>query len=80
MPHSMCLLQKCFDYLTFLQFCMKFYDLLPISVEKFNDRNCIESVVVPLLSNVQLCDSMNCSKPHFPILHYNLEFAQIHVH
>ena len=27
-----------------------------------------------------LCDPMNCSTPGFPVLHYLLEFAQIHAH
>ena len=27
-----------------------------------------------------LCDPMDCSTPGFPVLHYLLEFAQIHVH
>ena len=27
-----------------------------------------------------LCDRMNCSMSGFPVLHYLLEFAQIHVH
>ena len=27
-----------------------------------------------------LCDPMECSKPGFPVLHYLLEFAQVHVH
>ena len=27
-----------------------------------------------------LCDPMNCIMPGFPVLHYLLEFAQIHVH
>ena len=27
-----------------------------------------------------LCDSMDCSTPGFPVLHYLLEFSQIHVH
>ena len=27
-----------------------------------------------------LCDSMNCSTPGFPVLHYLLEFAQTQVH
>ena len=31
-------------------------------------------------SCVQLCDSMNCSTPGFPVLHHLPEFAQIHVH
>ena len=31
-------------------------------------------------SCLTLCDPMNCSTPGFPILHYLLEFAQIHAH
>ena len=27
-----------------------------------------------------LCDPMDCSTPGFPVLHYLLELAQIHVH
>ena len=27
-----------------------------------------------------LCDPMDCSTPGFPVLHYLLEFAQIHAH
>ena len=27
-----------------------------------------------------LCETMNCSMPNFPVLHYLLEFAQTHVH
>ena len=27
-----------------------------------------------------LCDPMDCGMPGFPVLHYLLEFAQIHVH
>ena len=27
-----------------------------------------------------LCDPMDCSMPGFPVLHYLLEFAQIHLH
>ena len=27
-----------------------------------------------------LCDHVNCSRPGSPVLHYLLEFAQIHVH
>ena len=27
-----------------------------------------------------LCDSMNCSTPGCPVLHYLLEFAQTHIH
>ena len=32
------------------------------------------------MSYLTLCDPMDCSKPGFPVLHYCLEFAQIHVH
>ena len=31
-------------------------------------------------SCVTLCDSMDCSMPGFPFLHYLSEFAQVHVH
>ena len=27
-----------------------------------------------------LCEPMNCSTPDFPVLHYPLKFAQVHVH
>ena len=27
-----------------------------------------------------LCNAMNCSRPGFSVLHYFLEFAQVHVH
>ena len=27
-----------------------------------------------------LCNTMDCSMPGFPVLHYLLEFAQTHVH
>ena len=32
--------------------------------------------VVQLLSCVQLCDPMDCSKPGFPVLHHLMELAQ----
>ena len=35
---------------------------------------------VELLSSVQLCDTMDCSTPGFPVLHHVPEFAQNHVH
>ena len=39
------------------------------------------TVVLQSLSPVWLfCDPMDCSTPGLPILHYFLEFAQIHVH
>ena len=31
-------------------------------------------------SCLTLCDTMDCSTPGFPVLHYLLEFAQTHVH
>ena len=34
--------------------------------------------VAPLC--LTLCDSMDCSTPGFPVLHYLLELAQMHVH
>ena len=40
----------------------------------------ISFVVVQSLSHVQLCDSMDCSTPDFPVLHHFLEFALTHVH
>jgi len=31
-------------------------------------------------SCLTLCDLMDCNMPGFPVLHYPLEFAQIHIH
>ena len=31
-------------------------------------------------SCLTLCDLMDCNMPGFPVLHYLLEFAQIHIH
>ena len=31
-------------------------------------------------SCLTLCDPIDCSTPEFPVLHYLLKFAQIHVH
>ena len=39
-----------------------------------------EFVVVHSLSCPTLCDPVDCSKPDSSVLHYLLEFAQIHVH
>ena len=33
-----------------------------------------------LLLLSQLCDSMDCNMPGLPVLHYLLEFAQVHIH
>ena len=37
-------------------------------------------VIVQLLSCVRLCNPVDCSTPSSSVLHYLLEFAQIHVH
>ena len=37
-------------------------------------------VVVQPLSHVWLCDPMECPTPGFPVLHYLLEVAPIHIH
>ena len=37
-------------------------------------------VVVPSLDRVWLWDPMDCSTPGFPVFHYLLKFAKIHVH
>ena len=39
-----------------------------------------EFVVVQSLSCPTLCDPVDCSKPDSSVLHYLLEFSQIHVH
>ena len=43
-------------------------------------RLCCCFPIVQFLSHVWLCDPMDCSTPGSPVLHYLLEFAQIHVH
>ena len=40
-------------------------------------KSCYRSVAKLCMT---LCDSMDCSMPGFSILHYLLEFAQIHIH
>ena len=35
---------------------------------------------LPLLFSLTLCNSIDCSMPGSPVLHYLLEFAQTHVH
>ena len=35
------------------------------------------AIIVQLLSCVQLCDPMDCSRSAFPVLHYLLEFTHI---
>ena len=39
----------------------------------------LEQIVI-VQSCLTLCDTMDCSMPGFPVLHYLLEFAQNHVH
>ena len=43
-------------------------------------KNTFSVVVVQSLSRVWLCDPLDCSIPGLPVLHYLLEFAQIHVY
>ena len=40
----------------------------------------LRSVIVQLLSHVQLWDPMDCSTPGLPVLHHLLELAQTQVH
>ena len=47
------------------------------SEERMGINYCCCSVAQLCLS---LCDSMDCSTPGFPVLHYLPEFVQIHVH
>ena len=58
-------------------------DFLKVS-ELANSKPKIQFSVFPIviqsLSCMTLCDLMNCSTLGFPVLHYLLEFAQIHVH
>ena len=59
--------------LTNLQYCSGF----AIQKNFFNERGCCFSVAKTCPT---LCDPMDCSMPNTPVLHYLLEFAQIHVH
>ena len=38
------------------------------------------AVLVQSLCHVRFCDAKDCSTPGSSVLHYLLEFAQIHVH
>ena len=42
--------------------------------------DCVNGFVVQSLSRLTLCNPMGCSTPRSPVLHYLLEFVQIHVH
>ena len=53
---------------------------LRVLLEDRNPMLMIVVVVVEPLSQVQLCNLMDCSMPGFPVLHYLPEFAQTHVH
>ena len=44
-----------------------------------SEKVCFVVVVVQSPSQVQLCNSMDCSMPGFPVPHHLLEFAQVHV-
>ena len=43
-------------------------------------ENTLFKIVILLLSCVWLCNPMDYSMPHYPVLHYLPEFAQIHIH
>jgi len=60
---------------------ISFYPL-PWSISLYDLNNLLHLcfVVVQSLSHVWLCNSMDCSKPGFPVLHNLLELAQTHVH
>ena len=40
----------------------------------------LEQLLLFTVSCIRLCDPMDCTTPGFPVHHYLLEFAQIHVH
>ena len=44
------------------------------------DAGSVKRSVSQSLRCVQLCNSMDCSTPGFPVLHHLLELAQTHVH
>ena len=59
--------------------------IIGLSISPFNSFNLCFMYFVDLFSSVAqsgptLCDPMDCSTIGFPVLHYLLEFAQIHVH
>ena len=43
-------------------------------------KNLIKTIVVLLLSHLNLCYPMDCSTPRFPVLHSLPEFAQTHIY
>ena len=53
-------------------------------VLSYNDLSKLKHTVVVVHSVAKSCltlsNPMDCSMPGFPVLHYLLEFAQIHVH
>ena len=54
--------------------------LLRVFGMDMNLNNLQELVTEQLSSFVQLCDSMDCSTPGFPVLRHLPELAQTHVH
>ena len=59
--------------------------MIPPVMEKDNPQNGKNSSKWRSISSVAqscptLCNLMDCSMPGFPVLHYLLEFVQIHVH
>ena len=68
--------QKCKENL-----CRSFTDFVPYSdLYFFLIISWITAAVVQLLNHVQLCNSMDWSMLGPPVLHYLLEFVQIHVY
>ena len=53
---------------------------LATSLSKGFTSQCTAAVVRVAKLRPHLCDPMDCSTPGFFVLHYLLEFAQVHVH
>ena len=66
----------CYSLLTTYILCL----CLDCPTAGFQNTSDSSIAVVWSLSCVQLCDTMGCSTPGFPVLHYLLELAQTHVH
>ena len=62
------------DFLCYKYF-FPLYSLLVFSINTVYDHCCCS--VTKSCPNI--CNSMDCSMPDFPVLHYLLEFAQSHV-
>ena len=55
-------------------------DSMDMSLSKLWEMMKDREVWHAAVHGVTKCDSMGCSMPGFPVLHYLPEFAQIHVH